>query len=266
MISSNNGEYAIITDNEVSAMLSYFSHDFIYSVVTKSIKEKIRSYNMAMPNIVVSYEEHFKQMIETYPDSTNTILTTRNDVYTEIIKLLCDSYQVIYDDNDLQDRYSSAVYLYDFLVSNFQNNIVEFFTNYILKEKNNIYEVLNFASFRRNKDSSTIYSKKVYKNTRLGVICANLDSVIDNISVFDIDFHTYITTVYGYNDRNIAKHIETVLRPINDFFKDHIVSCFQTGMRPVLVTSIRLKLQELTAENDLNINTITREEQDDEEK
>jgi hypothetical protein len=262
MINSNNSEYSIATDNEVSAIISHFNDDYIYTTVNKSIDEKIRAYNMQMPNIVVSYEQYFKQAIDQYPDASSAIYAARDNVYSQIIKILCNYYQLVFNDNDIQDLYSSAVYLYEFLVSNFQNNLIEFFSNYILKEKNAIYDVLNLGTLKRNKDSSTIYSKKIYKNTRLGIICANLDVVIDNINVFDIDYAAYLNTVYNNDNRNIAKHIEMVTSPLNDFFKTYISSCFLSNMRPVLITSIRLKLQELSSfEGNLNKNDIIKEEE-----
>jgi hypothetical protein len=117
------------------------------------------------------------------------------------------------------------------------------------------------GTLKRNKDSSTMYSKKIYRNTRLGIICANLDVVIDNVNVFDIDFNTYVNTVYGNENKVIAKHIEMIVSPINDFFKTYISSQFATAMRPVLITSIRLRLQELASESDLNTNNIIKEEE-----
>lgn len=261
MINSNS-DYTIATDNELSAVLSHFNNDYIYSTVTQSIATKIRPYTMPMPNIVISYEQYFKQAIDRYPDAKDAIWNARDEVYKQIIKLLCDAYQLVFDDNDIQDLYSSAVYLYDFLVSSFQNNLVTFFTNYIMKEKNNIYDVLNMGTLKRNKDSSTMYSKKIYRNTRLGIICANLEAVIDNVNVFDIDFTTYLTTIYGNENKTIAKHIDMVAKPINDFFKSYISSQFITNMRPVLITSIRLRLQELTSESDLNSNNIVKNEEE----
>lgn len=255
----SNSEYSIIRDGEVATLLSHFEHDFIYSVVTQSIQDKIRAYGMNMPNIIISYEQHFREILETYPDSRLMILETRENTYKEIIGILCNHYQIVFNDNDMHDIYSSTVYLYELLVSNFQSNLVDFFVNYIIKEKNTIYDVLNFNTLKRSKDSSTLYSKKIYKDTRLGIVCANLDAVIDNINVFDIDFHTYLNTVYGYERRNIAKHLELTITPINDFFKDYIVPCFMSNMRPILMTSIRLRLQELTSESDLNINNIVKE-------
>lgn len=261
MISPENSEYSIATDNEVAAVLSHFNNDYIYATVTQSINMKIRPYTMPMPNIVVSYEQYFKQAIDTYPGARDQIWNARNDVNAQIIKILCDAYQLVFDDQDVQDLYSSAVYLYDFLVSNFQNNLVEFFTNYILKEKNSIYDILNMGTLKRNKDSSTMYSKKIYRNTRLGIICANLDVVIDNINVFDIDFNTYVNTVYGNEYKTIAKHIEMIVSPLNDFFKTYISAQFATALKPVLITSIRLRLQELASEGDLNTNNIIKEEE-----
>jgi len=259
MFNSNNSEYAIVTDNEVAQILSHFNNDYVYATVTRSISEKLRPYSMSLPNIVISYEQYYKQATDNYPDVKDAIWEARNGVYEQIIKLLCDAYQLVF--NDTEDLYSSAVYLYDFLVSNFQNNIITFFTNYILKEKNSIYDLLNLGALKRNKDTSTMYSKKIYKHTRLGIICANLERVIDNINNFDIDFNTYVDIVYGYDNRNIAKHIQLVTSPINNFFKTYVASCFNTSMRPVLITSIRLKLQESATESDLNTNNIIKEEE-----
>jgi hypothetical protein len=137
MINSSNSDYSIATDNEVASILSHFNNDYIYATVRKSIEEKIRAYNMNMPNIVVSYEQYFKEAIDDYPDAKDRIWDARNDVYSQIIRLLCDSYQLVFNDSqdDNQDLYSSAVYLYDFLVSNFQNNLIAFFTNFIFKDQ-----------------------------------------------------------------------------------------------------------------------------------
>ena len=261
MINSNNSEYSIASDYELSAILSHFSNDYIYNTITQSINNKIRPYSMSMPNIVISYEQYFKNATEVYPGAKDIIWQARNDVYAQIIKLLCNSYQLSFDDKEIHDLYSSAVYLYDFLVSNFQKYLVEFFTNYILKEKNGIYDILNMGALKRNKESSTMYSKKIYKNTRLGIICANLDMVIDNINVFDIGFDTYVNIVYDDN-KLIAKHINMVVNPVNDFFKTYISSQFATNMRPVLITSIRLRLQELASDSDLNTNNIIKDKEE----
>lgn len=262
MINSANTDYEVTNDNELAYILSKFDIDYVYTTVTESLANKLRMYDMPLPNIVISFEHAFKQVEEDYPDSKQQIWTTREDVYNNIIRTLCDNYQLVFDDNDTYDKFTSAMYMYNFLVSNFQNNIINFFVTYIIKEKSSIYEMLSLSDSRKNKDSSTIYAKKVFKNPKLGVISANLEYVLTNIcNSFDIGFDDYLEIIYPNTDKIIRDHLLAVLRPTNDFFKEYIGSCFNTPFRPILLTAIRLGLQEYTIKNDLNENSIVREEQ-----
>lgn len=261
MINSTNSDYAITNNSELAYVLSKFNEDFIYNTVNESIQNKLRNYEVPLPNIVMSFEQMFKNTLNDFPGGEDPIWKVREDVYTNIIKILCDHYQLIFDDNDNYDLYSSAMYMYSLLVSEFQRNIVTFFVNYIIKEKSSIYEMLSLSEARKNKDSSTIYTKKVFKNPKLGVISANLEFVLDSIcNSFDIGFDDYLEIIYPGEQKIFRDHLLSVLKPTNDFFKEYIGKSFYTPFRPILITSIRLGIQQYAISTDLNEITFIKEE------
>ena len=90
MINSENKELAIAHDNEVAYVLSKFNADFIYNTVNEALNMKLRHYEFVMPNIVSGYEVMFKQIISDYPTHRPEILETRQEVYTNILRILCD--------------------------------------------------------------------------------------------------------------------------------------------------------------------------------
>lgn len=260
MINSTNTDYSVTHDNELAYVLSKFNDDFVYSTVTESIKNKLRNYEVPLPNIIISFEQMFKVTEGEYQGKSQEVMDTRQNVYQNIIRLLCDQYQLTFNDGDEKDIYTSAMYMYSLLVSNFQQNIVTFFVNYIIREKSSIYDMLSLGGERKNKDSSTIYAKKVFRNPKLGVISANLEIVLMSIcNTFDIDFNTYLGLVYTGDNKIVGDYLSSIIAPTNNFVKSYVGSCFNTQFRACLLTSIRLALQQYTVESELNDNTFTRE-------
>lgn len=253
---ANNSEYNISTENEISIIISHFNSQFIFDVIKDNINKRFEYTQLSMSNIPASFEQNFKQLMVQYPSDVQRIDATRIETYKEIIQILCNHCGFIYNEEAIQDYYSAAFYLYNFLVSNFTNNLVSFFVNFILKEKNSLYENLNLNNLKKNKDSTTIYSKRVYKNPKVAIINANLDYVIDNISVFDISFNDVLNTIY--QDKSIVKYIEGIVVPMHDFFKQSYASLLQSNLRPILLTNIRLELQRQSISEDISITSVTK--------
>ena len=130
MINPDNRELIITHDNEIAYVLSNFNEDFIYNTIMESLTMKIRFYDSLMLNIVRGYESMFKQILIEYPNNKEEILLKRTEVYTNILKILCDQYQLVYNDYDNYDLYTSVSYMYDLLVSSYQDIICKFFTRY----------------------------------------------------------------------------------------------------------------------------------------
>ena len=243
MINSTNSDYSVSHESELAYVLSKFNNDFIYTTVNESLGSRLRNYDFSSPNIVNAFEQNFIITKEEFPNNTSEIIDVRNDTYANIIRILCDYYNLVYNDNDSIDIYKSASLMYSFLISDFQSNIVTFFVNYINKEKSAIYQMCELSSNKKNKDTGTIYSKKIFKDQKLALISANLEFVVSNICKgFDISFDTYLAHVYE-GDTETYNILSSILSPVTDFFKMYIASAFETIYGPVLLTSIRLTIQ-----------------------
>lgn len=250
---ANTNSYNITTENEISVILSHFEPEYVFNIIRDNISQRFKYNQLGMPNIVASFESYFKQLISTYTDvdTINQIQEKRLETYKEIISILCSEFQFSFNYEEIQDYYSSAFYLYSFLVSDFSINLVSFFSNFIIKERNNIYESLKLNDMKKNKDNSTLYNKKIYKNSKLAIINANLDYVIDNICVFDITLSDILNNIYV--DKNIVKFLETSILPVQDFFKYAYVPVIQSVLKPMLLTDIRLYIQSQSISDDVNI-------------
>ena len=114
--------------------------------------------------------------------------------------------------------------------------------NYINREKNTIYEALELASKRKE---ASPYSKKIYKNSnsKLAIIHANLEYVIQNICSYDIDFESY-TELACLPDRMRSRYILSLVVDTGDFFKRLCVPYITNNFGP-LTTQIKFALQEL---------------------
>lgn len=259
MINSTNLEFEVSHENELAYVLSKFNNDFIYNTVNESLANKLRVYSYEAPNIINAFEQNFLLTKEEFPNNTNDIIFVRNETYSNIIKILCDNYQLVINIDDGVDLYKITSSLYSLLVSSFQKSVVTFFVNYINKEKISIYEMLQLYSKKKNKDSSMLYSKRIFKDQILGIITANLEYVVDSIcSGFDITLDTYLNCVFQ-EDLETYTLLTNILAPVNDFFRTYIGSIFKSEFRAVLLTAIRLEIHRPSDINSYN-NVIESEE------
>lgn len=252
---ANNNTYNIITENEISVILAHFNKDYIFDIIKSNISDRFKYTQLNMPNIINSFERYYKQIKVTHdnlPSIVKEVDEARNETYREVISILTKEYNFTFNYDEFQDLCSIAYYLYDFLVCNFTNNIVTFFTNFIITERNGLYEALNLSNMKKSKDSSTIYNKKVYKNTKLAIINANLEYVLDNIVNFDITLSCLLNNIY--QDKNIVKYLELAIIPIQDFFKNIIVPIYQNPrLKTAIITEITMKLHEECISDDIEI-------------
>lgn len=250
---ANSSVYNVTTENEIAVILSHFSTEFIFNIIRDNIHKKFDTYQMNIPNVVASFEQYFKQlqMIYNNPTDISNIENVRIETYKEILYILGKEFNLEIDFENIQDYYSITYYLYDLLVSGFNNHVINFFTNYIIKEKNGIYDLLNLGVLKKNKDTSTIYNKKIYKNAKIAIINANLEYVVDSMSGFDITFNMILNTIY--QDKNMVKMIESVVAPRVDFFKFCYIGILQSNIRPILLTNIRLEIQKQSMVDNISI-------------
>ena len=245
-IINQTDEYNTVTENELSVILASFETQFIYSVIQDNLNAKYSTnfIGVERPNVVRSFEDSFKNLFNTYPMDHENIKYTRQVTYEEIIDILCQSYNLskTQSENNLLDKFALAYYMYDLLISNFSKNIINFYTRYIIQEKNAIYSYFNLDALKKNKDSSTIYGRKTYKDPKLAIINANLLSILDNMQAFDISFENICSFVYP--DKSIVDLICQNISPTIDFYKTYYCEIVRNpDIKPLFITSIRLEIQ-----------------------
>lgn len=244
---SNSQMYNIVTETELASVLSHYSSDFVFSVVQDALRKRFDVPNfLPNPNIVAAFEQNFKIIRSQYStaDVMDEINRVRLMTYKEIIDFICKEFNLSFTVSEDVDLYSAAYILYQFFVADFSNNLISFFTNFIFRERNNLYESLGLAELKKNKDSSTIYGKKIFKDIKLAVINANIDTVISAISTYDIDLYTIFSIIIP--DRNVANNLYMLVSSNGDFFKQFFVDLLHRDIRPAFITSIRIRLQELS--------------------
>lgn len=247
---ANSQMYNVVTENELAEVLSHYSSEFIFSIVDNAMKARYNNVPIAtIPNVVAAWEQNFKAIIETYgSDFAREVYTVRDETYREIIDCICKEFGLNFTIDDSIDLYSAAYHLYDLFVCNFMNSLTSFFANFIYKEKTMIYDSLGLADFKKNKDTSTIYGKKNYKDIKIAIINANIDLVVSEICRMDIPFHLVINHVCTNNE--VKKFIISIVSSDDEFFARVYSSMLNTDIRSDIITSIRFKLQEIAIAHD----------------
>lgn len=248
----NSSLYSIISENQLTEILSHYDTDFILSVVDNGIASRFNpNAVLRQPNIVAAWEQNFKQYLanfEEMADAKNKIYDVREATYKEIIDRICREFNLSFTIEDDIDWYSAAFYLYDFFVANFNANLVAFFCNIIYRDRADLYDAMDLASLRKNKDSSTIYGKKTYKDIRLAVINANIDMVIGYICNMDINLADIINMVY--TQKELVYYLINIVSDNGDFFRNFYCTNLQSAIRPILLTDIRIGIQNMAIERD----------------
>lgn len=244
---ANNTEYSVVTNAEVEDVIAHFSEEMIMDIVEKGLMNR-NSFTVNKANLIYSLEEDFKKSFQLYPAYYQSISEKRFKIYSEIIQKICDFYNIsCLSTSDTNNIHSRAFYLYSIFVSDFASNVINFFTNYIIREKNALYDFMEAELSAKNKDFNALYSKKVYSsnvNHKLVAIHANLDFVIDNMCAFDINLESFIQNAL-YGQPQIIKYLTMVLSENNgDLFSQHIVPFVQQN-KTMILTYLKLSLQHM---------------------
>lgn len=247
---ANSQIFNVGTENELAEVLSHYNSDYVYSVLDTLMKKRFVEVPLIpMPNIVAAWESNFKSIMATYGSDHQEIMRVRNETYKEIIDMICKEFGINFTIDDTIDIYSAAYHIFNLMVANFADNMATFFANFIYKERSSLYESLNLGDLKKNKDSSTLYGKKLFKDIKLVVLNANIDMVVKEISAMDIPFYNIISNIYGANSE-LTKYFVTIISAGNEFFQKSYLPVLESDIRPEIMTSIRFKLQAIASSHD----------------
>lgn len=245
----NSEQYNIVSENELTEVLAHFNTEFIMSIIDSAIANRNNPTAFASnPNIIDAWDANFKQIINYYgsADVTERVNTLRVDTYQEIIKRICTYHGLNFTIDDV-DLYSAAHYLYQFFVSDFLKYMDQFFAMYIIGEAAGLYEAMNLGSLKKNKDTSTIYSKKIFPDPRLAIINANIDMVVTYISGMDISLDQIFARCGLTNQE--AAYLNNLVCDQDNFFRNHYVTTIANEyVRPIRLNNIRFIIRSLASQ------------------
>jgi len=239
----NSKEYEIQANNQLSSILSQFDEQYIMDIMDDTMQMRLNSFElMRAPMIVEGFEENFRSYMEVYPAQQELIKQRRADIYREIIDHICKRFDLAFTESDDLDLYTMAYYLYDFFISGFNQYLVNFYTTYINREKDNIYSSMGLESLSKNKDMSTNYGKMSFSmDKNIAVIVANLPSVLSNLRSIHITDDYILDTIYRSPDVT-ALFLNHILAktPLFTIFNNIL---FNPHLYPIIITHIRLAFQ-----------------------
>ena len=254
----NSNVYNMVAEGEVAEILSKFNTSYVMDVIDSTIRSRF-AYNptLSNPNIVNSYELNFKGMLNNFPNDADNIMSIRQETYLTIINKICNSFNMQYV-GDNPDCYVLAYNLYELFVSGYSRNIINFFAKYIYTYKDEIYSNMGLDRYKKSKDSTTNYVRKVFANSKtIDVIIARIKDVIYYISGFDIDFYTFLTFIYP---KAMCDYIYYNIAPMGNIFKDEFCKVIEV---PSILTEIRVAIQNLMIQDSTNNIEVQEQQPDD---
>lgn len=240
-----NQPYEISNEFNITELLEHFDSNYIFDIITDKLDNIDYTSVLKEPNIVISFEENFKIMNDRFPGDSQNIRMLRAQVYTDIINILCEKFNLQFnEDDDNIDRYTLAYQLYDFLVCNRNTYLINFFTSFIINNKGSLCGFLNLDEYRKSKETSAAYGKRIYDDPMYGAISANMAKVIRHISTIDISLMNIFQSTY--TNPEILIFLDNAIADRGDFFRDFYCSIFdQPEIMPIIITNIRLSLQKI---------------------
>ena len=238
--------YHLIAEGESASILSNFSTDFIYNVTNDLLYDRYKDFSLIPKiNIIDKLESSFKFLLSQYSYDRENIIATRQRVYTEILTIISNKIGVKFYYDEYTDIYNLARSTFDFFISSYDNCIFTFLLNFIYEQKDSIYMVLDLEKSKKSKDITTMYNKQMYNDTKMGIINANLDRVLNYIGGMDIPTYDILRLIYA-NNTNIhtlnfmASHID-IDAPLFDMYVKPVLN--NPVLYSILLTNIKLEIQ-----------------------
>lgn len=239
----------IVAENDLSSILSKFDSEYIMDIITCALNSQSAITNTKKPNGIYSLDMKYTQ--EVLENEDNKILIQqlkehRIMLYMEIIDYICNCFDINIDRSNIteQNVYYIAYHIYDIFI-NYYYNTVQFLVGYILKYRTELYDVLQLQDYKKNKDTSTIYNKKVYKNSKIAIIVSNLEKVIECIASYNISFAYFIK--YIYSQQAVQDSILEVIPENADLFRKSISKIMgDPALRQNLISDVRVELSNAT--------------------
>lgn len=238
--------YELNNEYNITEIIEHFDSNYIYDIINTQLDTVNLYSSLPIPNIISSYENTFKSMLDRFPDDDNNIYTLRRQVYYDIIIILCERFNLQFNEDDENiDYYTAAYYLYDFLVCNKVNYMTNFFTSFIINNKDSIYDILiNNPNINHKDNTQSAYGKILYDDPKYNIITTNIPTILQYIATLDISLYNIFQSIYTNN--TIIDFINNCVADKGNFFISFYCNILnQQEYLPILIVNIILSLQRL---------------------
>lgn len=239
---------SLVAEGEVSTILANFNSSYIYDVVSDLMDDRYNSFSIIpKSNFIDELELSFKQLYEQFPSDKDNIYYVRFTIYNEVVNIISNKSGVkfVIEDPESVDIYYFASCVFDLFISRYNDYVFNFLYNFIVTQKDFIYNQLNLSTVKKSKDISTLYNKEYYSNDVLAVISARLYTSIDFITGLDFDAQTTLGYMYSSTgDKSKIEYLSQFIDSSADLFKIMILPILKNdSVCPSIVSAIKMELQ-----------------------
>ncbi len=217
--------------NEVEDIMSQMH----FELVAEEIDEQIENtFTKSPKNFLELYNDRYKYFKETYGDNDDfmsQLKQLRDQTHEEIIKKIAAKFELTYE--EVKPKIAKA--LYEFFILNYEENMVAFIKNFILKNKKWVVGEIKSMNTRRTRDTSYVASKGIMSNQQEALIITQINRIVFDIlpTAFDQDDDTdFLSYIVDYDDTNVNGIIKKL------FVEKQTISCdsnlLEMFMAPVL--------------------------------
>jgi len=241
----NQELYSISNEYDMAEIIRHFDSNMIIDIINDKLNNINYAVSLPEPNIISAFEAQFKVMEEQYAGDAQNIRNIRESIYRIIIDLLCNRFNLQFNTvDDTIDLYMAAYYIYDFLVCNRNNITTNFFTAFIINNKDSLYQAISYENgTSKSRDITSNYGKLMYSDKTYVYLAANMVKVLKHISTLDITLLNIFQSTYS--DVMLVQQLDNTFADKGNFFRDHYCSIINNpDVLPVVVTNIKLQLQQ----------------------
>ena len=244
--------YEVNNDYIFSELLEHFDLEYIFSVLYDKINNFNYTSSLIEPNIINAFESNFRRMFDELPGDGDNIKSIRDQTYRITIDILTKKFNITFNTEDENiDLYTAAAYLYEFLICRRNEIMVNFFVSFIINNKESLYTALINDGFKKMRDISSNYSRRVYIDQKIVLITAGMNKVLNYIGEMDVKLVNIFQSTYI--DPKVVQFLDNAFSDNANFFKDQYMSVLNNPeISPIIITDIKISLQKIVGNTNLN--------------
>lgn len=243
MIEQNIAVAGLNTDYEISTILGNFSEEYISNTIKSTIDYKFRPFGLRSPDYPTILKNQFQNIYAHSTGYDDIIRDKEYETYHNIIATIIEYYNLtVVDEIPDEQLYPVTFYLYQILVSEFTDRMINMITNYIIQNSLSIVTQLPKAI-----QTKTNYSSKLYTNPNYITIYDNMTDVLDIVAGLDIDMPTLFTLL---SDELVSNLICTYIQDRGDIYKNYFASYIANQITSTdVLSAVRLNFTNKTVNN-----------------